>query len=304
MNLIKPEKLNIGDTIAIIALCGAVKEQENILRAKKYFEQLGYNVKLASNIFDKNRYLAGDDDKKINELHGFFKDSSVKMILNARGGYGAIRLIDKIDYQLVKNNPKIFAGYSDVSALNLIIFKKTGLITFHSPMASGDFGVEKVSRFTEKDFFKTVAKSEVQKINADKNAIIYSNGKAEGILWGGNLATIASLCGQDFIPDEKFIFFTEDLNEEAYKIDKMFTQLLNIKEFRKNLNAIILGDFLGVKDKTYLNDFFQELSNNLSIPIIKGFRITHAKKKITLPVGAKAHLDTNNLTLQVDRFLR
>ena len=73
MNLIKPEKLNIGDTIAIIALCGAVKEQENILRAKKYFEQLGYNVKLASNIFDKNRYLAGDDEKKINELHGFFK---------------------------------------------------------------------------------------------------------------------------------------------------------------------------------------------------------------------------------------
>ena len=125
MNLIKPKKLKAGDKIGILALSGAVESEENILRAKRYFENLGYRVVLSDNIFDKNRYLAGTDEKKVEQLHKFFNDSSVNIILCARGGYGAIRLLDKIDFELIKNNPKIFAGYSDVSAIEVMIYKKT-----------------------------------------------------------------------------------------------------------------------------------------------------------------------------------
>lgn len=304
MNLIKPKKLNKGDTIGILALSGAVESKENILRAKKYFEGKGYKVVLSENIFDKNRYLAGTDEKKIQELHKFFKNPEIKMILCSRGGYGAIRLLDKIDYDLIKNNPKIFAGYSDTTAIEAMILKKTGLITFYSPMANSDFGVEEVSKFVEKSFFEAVSgKNELTIEPCKRRTKTYKEGSAKGILFGGNLATIASMCGLDFIPDEKFIFFAEDLNEDVYKIDKMITQLLNIENFRKNVQGIILGDFLGIENKKHFDELFFEIGGNYKIPILSGFKITHAKEKITLPYGAMAEFSTETKTLKVENYL-
>lgn len=343
MNLIKPEKLNKGDTIGIIALSGAIESKENILNAKKYFEGKGFKVVLSDNIFDKNRYLAGSDEKKVEELHKFFKNPEIKMILCARGGYGAIRLLDKIDWEIIKNNPKIFAGYSDVSALQAMILKKTGLITFYSPMASSDFGCEEVSKFVEKSFFDTLTNTESLEISAlapsplrgedsaerkglsilsvrgfrcEERAseklgegvnndipITYFAGEAKGILFGGNLATTVSLCGQDFIPDEKFIFFAEDLGEDTYKIDKMMTQLLNIPQFHKNLTGIILGDFLDVKNKKHFDELFFEIGERYKVPILSGFKITHAKEKITLPYGAKTEFSTEDKILKISPYL-
>lgn len=304
MNLIKPKKLNKGDTIGIIALSGAIESKENILRAKKYFEDKGFKVILSENIFDKNRYLAGTDEKKVEELHKFFANPEIKMILCARGGYGTIRILDKIDWEIIKNNPKIFAGYSDVSALQAMILKKTGLITFYSPMASGDFGLEEVSKGAEKSFFGALQNTKELEISPDKKkSKTYFAGEAKGLLFGGNLATIASLCGQDFIPDEKFIFFVEDLGEDTYKIDKMMTQLLNIPQFSKNLAGIILGDFLDVKNKKHFDELFFEIGQNYKIPILSGFKITHAKEKITLPYGAKAEFSTTSKILKIETYL-
>lgn len=303
MNLIKPEKLKAGDKIAFAALSGAIEEPQNIVRAKKYFEDKGYKVVLGENIFDKNRYLAGEDEKKIEELHKFFKDPEIKMILCARGGYGAIRLIDKIDFDLIGKNPKIFAGYSDASAIEAMIYKKTGLITFYAPMAQSDFGVEEVSRFSEKSFFNTVTSTKEIEFAPDLPKI-YKDGEAKGVLWGGNLATIASLCGQDFIPDEDFIFFAEDLNEPVYKIDKMMTQLLSISEFSKNLKGIILGDFLDIENQEDFDGLFFEIGAKINKPILSGFKITHAKEKITLPYGAVAAFSTDEKILQVEKYLK
>lgn len=323
MNLIKPKKLNKGDTIGIIALSGAIESKENIQRAKKYFEEKGFKVVLSDNIFDKTRYLAGSDEKKVEELHKLFANPEIKMILCARGGYGAIRLLNKIDWDLIKNNPKIFAGYSDVSALQAMILKKTGLITFYAPMACSDFGAtntetndireqergkrkEKLSlsKFVEKSFFDTLTNTKSLEISPDKKkSKVYYAGEAKGILFGGNLATIASLCGQDFIPDEKFIFFAEDLGEDTYKIDKMFTQLLNIPQFKKNLTGIILGDFLDVKNKKHFDELFFEIGGKYKIPILSGFKITHAKEKITLPYGAKAEFSTEDKVLHLQNYL-
>jgi muramoyltetrapeptide carboxypeptidase len=116
---------------------------------------------------------------------------------------------------------------------------------------------------------------------------LYKEGSAEGMLWGGNLATVVSLCGQDFIPDEDFIFFAEDLNEPVYKIDKMFTQLFNIEKFKQHCKAIVLGDFLNVDNETWLEELFKEFT----IPTIGGIKITHAEEKITLPIGKMAKLE-------------
>lgn len=308
MNLIKPKKLNKGDTIGIIAPSGAIRNKENILRAKKYFEDKGYKVILSDNIFDKKRYLAGEDGKKVEELHKFFKNPEIKMILCARGGYGAIRILDKIDYDIIKNNPKIFAGYSDVSAIQSMILTKTRLITFYSPVANSDFGGLEISKITEKSFFNTLTNTKDLEIKPDsKKSKVYCGGEAKGILWGGNLATIVSMCGLDFIPNEKFIFFAEDLDEDVYKIDKMMTQLFNIDKFRKNLQGIILGDFLDITSKKYFDELFFEIGGGCwgkcKKPIISGFKITHAKDKITLPYGAYAEFSTDKKVINIESYL-
>jgi len=309
MNLIKPKKLNKGDKMAILALSGAVESKENIMRAKKYFENLGYKIVLSDNIFDENRYLAGTDEKKVDQLHKFFSNPEIKMILCSRGGYGAIRLLDKIDFDLIKNNPKIFAGYSDVSAIEAMIFKKTGLITFYAPMAQSDFGIEEVFNLTEKSFFDTLTNAGETKITPEnENAKIYFEGEAVGNLWGGNLATIVSMCGTDFIPDEKFILFIEDLNEPVYKIDKMMTQLLNIEKFRENLAGIVLGEFLDLgknnEAEKHFDELFFEIGQKIQKPILSGFKITHADEKITVPYGAMAVLTTATKELKIQSYLR
>lgn len=304
MNLIKPKKLNIGDTIGILALSGAIESRENILRAKQYFECKCYNVVLSNNIFSENRYLAGTDEEKVQELHRFFQDDNINAILCARGGYGSIRLLDKINWDIIKTNPKIFAGYSDVSAIESMILTKTGLITFYAPMACGDFGNENIVEFTENSFFNTLTNTnDLSAKPLEETGKTYFSGECNGILWGGNLATIASMCGLDFIPDEKFIFFAEDLGEDTYKIDKMITQLLNIEKFRNNLQGIILGEFLDITNPQHFDEFFYELGDKYKIPILSGFKITHAPNKITFPYGANASFSTVTKTLKIETYL-
>lgn len=279
-------------TVGIISPAGALGEdREKLESAKKYFESKGFNVKLSKNIFDSKRYLAGEDEIKIAELEHFFADPEIDTIISTRGGYGSIRLINKLNYELIKNNPKIFCGYSDVTALLLMIYKKTGVITYHGPMGISDFA--NITPFTEDFFYKALNGEELEFCGSE----LYRSGCAEGIIWGGNLATVTSLCGQDFIPDEDFIFFTEDINEPVYKIDRMFTQLFNIDEFRNRCKGLVLGDFLDVDNENWLEEFFLELAGSLNIPVTGGFKITHAKDKITIPIGKNCVLHDNRLVI-------
>ncbi len=279
-------------TVGIVSLAGAINDdRDKIESAKKYFESKGLNVKLSKNIYDSNRYLAGDDEVKISELEHFFADPEIDIIINARGGYGSIRLINRIDYEIIKNNPKPFIGFSDITALLLMIYKRTGIVTYHGPMVISDFA--DIAPFTEEFFNKAINKEKLE----FAGTTIYQRGRAEGIIWGGNLATVVSLCGQDFLPNEDFIFFTEDLNEPVYKIDRMFQQLINIHKFRDKCKGIVLGDFLDVDNTEWLEGFFKDLASNTNIPVIGGFKITHGQEKITIPVGKNCVLHDNKLVI-------
>lgn len=265
MNIIKPALLKKGDTIGILAPSGAMGEDDtNLKRGIKFFEDRGFRVKLAKNIYSKSRYLAGSDEERLEALHDMFLDKSINAIIALRGGYGAIRLINKIDYDIIRQNPKIFCGYSDITALNAMFLKCAGLSTFSGPMIMSDFGQEKLCDYTIDKFFQTVQQGEFD---------------YECRFWGGNLATLVSLCGQDFIPDFKFTLFLEDLNEPPYKIDKMVTQLFNIEKLRKNVEAVAIGDFLDVDDD--ISYIFEELK----IPLIENFPASHSEKKATIPIG-------------------
>lgn len=287
--------LKQGDKIGIIALAGTCSGKEDELaKAKEVFEGLGFEIEFSKNIYDENNYLAGSDETKIEELHRLFKDSSIKLILSARGGYGSIRLLDNIDYELIKNNPKPFCGYSDITALLLMIYKKTGIETYHSPMALSGFAEEEQRNYNYNNF-KIALSGEEYILNGSK---VYKSGQSQGIIWGGNLSTVVSLCGLDFIPDQDFIFFAEDLNEPVYKIDKMFQQLFNIAQFRNRCKGIVLGEFLNTDNETWLEKYFYELAERFALPISGGFNITHADKKLTLPIGRKCVMDGCQLVIE------
>ncbi len=208
MKTIKPKKLQKGNTIGILAVSGRIKEYERIEKAKTYFEKEGYKTVISDTCKTSHRYMAGNNDEEcLKALHSFFSDKSINAILCARGGYGTLRLINKIDWNLIKNNSKIFAGYSDITVLLNMIYKKTGLITFHSAMANGDFGAD-IEEYTKNSFFNTL-KGSAGCFTAEKGTV-FKKGIAKGKLWGGNLASFVSLCGMDFIPDEDLILFLED----------------------------------------------------------------------------------------------
>ena len=304
-------QIKTGDTIGIIALSGEC-DRDKIEQATANLESMGYKVKLSKNIFDKNRYLAGSDEGKLEVLESFFKDPEIKLILCARGGYGAIRLINKINYDLIKANPKPICGYSDVTALLLMIYKKAALITYHSPMAYdfanspspagegwGEVSANKQGLdSTINNFFETINNNKFE-YKADK---VLKEGSASGLLWGGNLSTVVSLCGLDFLPDEDFIFFTEDINEPVYKIDKMFQQLININKFTQNCKGIVFGEFLGADNEDWLREYFEELTSRLSIPMIQLNGITHGENKITLPIGSRAKINKELLSVANNIF--
>lgn len=294
MNYIKPDNLNKGDTITFITPAGSVLDKDAIFRARDYFEENGYKVKFSEHLFSQNKYMSDTDENRLNDLHNAFADKDTQAIICGRGGYGTLRLIEKIDYDLIKANPKIFCGYSDITILSTMFLKRAGLITYSSPMARGDFGKEEKSEYTLKNFYNAVEGKDLI-FNGDK---VYKSGNAKGIMFGGNLASIVSLCGIDFLPDDDLIFFAEDLNEPVYKIDRMFTQLMNIKKFRHNVKGIILGDFLDSGYPEQLEELFNEISNELNIPVISGFKITHNTDKITIPIGKQGIIDNDTLFIK------
>ncbi|MCD7878898.1 MAG: LD-carboxypeptidase [Candidatus Gastranaerophilales bacterium] len=298
MKIIKPKKLQKGDTILILAVSGKIKEIDRINSAKKFFENEGYNVVISHTCLKSHRYMAGENDEDCaNALHSAFLDKNIDAIICARGGYGTLRLINLIDWNIIRNNPKIFAGYSDITVLLNMIFQKTGLITFHSAMPNGDFS-QNIEEITKSSFFKTLC-GKADSFKAVKPHV-YKQGTANGRLWGGNLASLVSLCGTDFIPDDNLILLLEDLNEPVYKIDRMLTQLFNIDKLKNNVKGIAIGEFQNIENIELLDEMLTDFSNKINIPLIRGFQITHGKIKDTFPIAVMAELDTTNSSITIE----
>ncbi len=308
-NKIKPSRLKPGDTLGLIAPGSYISEDE-LKDSIENLEKLGYKVIYDERILSKTGYLAGDDKARAEELNSMFANSKVDGIICARGGYGCARILPMLDYNLIKNNPKILIGYSDITALLNGIYAETGLITFHGPVGISSFNEFSVTYFNEvlvhpeKDLILISAKNEDEKEKTEVQTIV--SGKAQGELVGGNLSVLNSLIGTkyDFNGEGKIIFL-EEIGEEPYRIDRMLTQLIQSGKFEK-ASGIAMGVFKNCepkeKDPSFSTSFslmevlFDRLSN-LNIPVIYGLSFGHIKNKFTLPVGIKAELDTINQTI-------
>lgn len=306
MKIIKPSALRKGDLIGLITPASTPDDLSRVENSVKYFERLGYSVKVGKNVGKYRGYLAGTDDERLNDLHSMFKDKNVKAIFSLRGGYGAIRLLDKINYRLIKSNPKLFVGYSEITALQNAIFSKTGLLTFAGPMPAVDF-CNDVSPFTEEFFWNLVtSKRKLGKIKypEDPTPQTLKKGSANGQIIGGNLAVFNALLGTKYFPDMKNkILFLEDINEAPYKVDRLLNQLRLSGVFSK-IKGIVLGRFVDCyeddanKKTLTLGEVIDDYICPLKIPSVYVFPHGHIKDFVTIPIGLKVKLDATKTSLE------
>jgi len=307
MKIIKPKKLSKGDLIGLISPASTPDDLTRVNKGVKYLENLGYKVEVGKNVGKQRGYLAGTDEERLDDLHYMFGKKAVKAIINVRGGYGSGRLLNKIDYAMIKKNPKVFVGYSDITALQMAFLKKAGLITFAGPMLAVDFWKDEISSFTEEQFWRMVTSDKKFGKLAnpdDERFFVLNKGNASGRLMGGNLALIVSLMGTEYLPSfEDSMLMLEDIDEPPYRVDRMLNQIKLAKGFEQT-NAVILGRFVdcyesdGRKSLT-LNEVISDYFSNIEKPVIYNFKHGHISDNITVPFGVECKLNTSKEILEI-----
>jgi muramoyltetrapeptide carboxypeptidase len=295
MNILKFSPLVSGDIIAIAAPSSPF-EKESLYRGISVLEEMGFRVMIPDGLFERDGYLAGDDRHRAEILHQLFADRRVKAIICARGGFGAMRILSLLDTEMIRNNPKIFIGYSDITALLSVLYSQCSLTVFHGQM------MEKLADSdpkTKESLRMALCSEKLPAIKAE-NGLLIKGGIAHGKVIGGNLSVLCHLLGTRFIPDfTGAILFLEDTGEAPYRIDRMLTQMKLAGCFQ-NIAGLVLGHFedCGKSEDIVkiINDIFQE--NN--IPILWGLEAGHGLPNLTIPMGIDAVLDADGLTLNYE----
>ncbi|MEP0860525.1 MAG: LD-carboxypeptidase [Ignavibacterium sp.] len=308
VSVIKPPRLKEGDRIALVAPGSYISESE-LQDSVKNLSDLGFQVTFSERLTLQNGYFSGTDQQRADDLMDMFEREDVDAIMCVRGGYGCARILPLLDYSIIKKHPKILIGYSDVTALLYGIFRKTGLITFHGPVATSTFNEFSVSNF-KSVLMNTNSQKKFYNANPSSDENIYGvrtlvKGKAKGRLVGGNLSIMVSLIGTKHDVDyANKIIFIEEIGEEPYRIDRMLTQLIQADKF-KNASGVMMGIFSKCepkeKDASFSKSFtlievLQDRFADFKIPVIYGMSFGHVKDKFTIPFGALAELDTNEQT--------
>ena len=294
--MIKPKGLKFGDTIGLIAPASPV-EEEKIKKSQRYLENLGFKVKLGKSCFSKYGYLAGNDNIRSDDINKMFYDKDIQGIICARGGYGCLRILDKIDYSMIKKNPKIFMGYSDITSLHIALNQKSNLATFHGPMAASNMG-DGLDDLSRKSMFSAFKNRPIGCINNMQKELIkgINSGSCSGKITGGNLSLITASLGTNYEIDTRGkLLFIEEIGEAPYKIDRMLTQLKHSKKLH-NCKGFILGDFnnceAGGSSLTLMEIILDTLGNTYK-PIVYNIKSGHCSPNITIPLGIKSKIDAD-----------
>lgn len=308
MPIIKPRRLKKGDLIGLVAPGSTPTPNEKIEKGVRYLEQLGYRVKLGKYVTEVLGYLAGTDDQRVSDLNEMLRDNNVKAIFALRGGYGTPRLLPRIDYAAARRNPKIIAGYSDLTALQLALFRKIGLVTFSGPMVAVEMW-NTIDPYTEEHFWRvlTSTKRIGTLLNPENEPLRLMNpGKAEGRLIGGNFSLMASLMGTPFQPNlAKALLVLEEVDEAPHRVDRMFAQLHNAGVLKK-ISGLILGKFTDCvpsdpsKPHLTVEQVLRDVSQRVKCPVISNFQYGHIPRKLTVPLGLKAKMDSSRGLIEVE----
>ena len=300
--MLRGKRLLPGDTIGIVAPASHAGE-DRIQKAVSNLTNLGYRVLLGKSCTQRWYSYAGRDETRAADLNDFFRVDAVDAIMCLRGGYGSLRLLDRLDLAMIAEHPKVFIGYSDITCLHLVFNQKVNLITFHGPMLTSNFadGPDPVTGLSLTNVVCAGNRPPVIQ-NATTSLKALAGGVAEGQIIGGNLTTLMSMLGTPYAPYfQDKILFMEDVGEATYRIDRALTQLLLMGELQK-LKGIILGDFHNCRpaaetDMT-LTEVFQDRLGCLGIPVLMGLESGHCRPLLTLPLGALARINGDEARIE------
>ena len=284
-----PNALQRGDLIGLIGPAGPWQD-EPFRKGIQVLSELGFQVTFPRNLLQEQGYLAGSDQHRYKTLSEMWRNPDVKGVIAVRGGYGSLRILPGIDYDLIREYPKILVGFSDITALLTAVYKKTGLITFHGPM----IGTLNFSdRESIQNLFTTLSCENPNPIKPSGLEIL-KPGKARGTLLGGNLTTLNHLVSTPYeMSWQDSILFIEDVGEAPYRIDRMLTHLKLAGRFQ-SLSGLILGTFIDCGSQEEIWKRVLEIFQDSDFPIWANFPVGHGNQNMTLPIGASVDMDSSS----------
>jgi len=305
MRIVKPRALQRGDVIGICAPASPPDSEEQLHRGISYLEKLGYRVEMGNNVHRRRGYLAGTDEQRAADVNALFAKKSVKAIFTVRGGYGAHRILPFLNYNLIKHNPKILVGYSDITALQMAIFRKSGLITFSGPMVASEMAGG-LRGTAEEEFWQCLTSTLPPGPLQCKTDPHFATGRrktSEGRLIGGNLSLVASLSGTPYFPEPKgSILLLEEIDERPYRIDRTLQQLRHAGVLEK-VKGVVFGKFIGCtaeagKSSLTLHQVIGDTFKEMSYPLLSGLRYGHLTNSFTIPIGIRVRLHAASKKLE------
>lgn len=315
MELLRPRALRRGDTIGVVAPSSPTFTPSAIEFGCRVLEEKGFRVRLGDGVRRKNAYLAGTDRERADDLNAMFADPAIGGIVCLRGGYGAMRLLDLVDYDLVRHNHKVFVGYSDITALHVAFWRRCRLVTFHGPMVTSEMAAN-FSSYTADHFWRALTSTsplgELGNSPDGPRTFAITPGRAEGVLLGGNLSLLAATAGTPYglTPEDAqgAVLFLEDVGEEPYRIDRMLTQL-RLAGILERVAGIVFGESVDCGPAEFrpgfpctfsLEEVLFDRLGDLGVPVFYGLTAGHGSDKLTLPFGVKASIDAAAGTITIE----
>ncbi|MEL7243081.1 MAG: LD-carboxypeptidase [Cyanobacteria bacterium J06643_5] len=308
--IVKPPALKPGSVIGIVSPASATFVKEELDIVQDAVRALGLIPQLAPHVLDKYGYLAGKDIDRASDINQFFSDPKIKAILPIRGGWGCSRILPYLDYQIIKNNPKILVGFSDITALLVAIHAKTGLVTFHGPNGLTSWRTPQTESFRKVLFRGEKVTFKNHKDPSDNDRLMQvkyrirtiNPGKVRGKLIGGNLSVLSTLVGSPYLPSLKGkILFLEEIGENIYRIDRFLTHL-KLAGVLNQISGFIFGQCPGCTPGSDYGSLTLEqvLSDHikpLNIPAFQGVTIGHIENILTIPIGSQVQINANSGTI-------
>ena len=292
--MLRPKSLKKGHRIGVVSPSYWL-EKKGLRNAVMVFQKKGYEVQLGDSVYLKDGPFSGTPQQRANDINQMFSDPNIDAIICARGGYGANRVLPLLDYDLIKTNPKIFMGYSDITALLTSITQKTGLVTFHGPMFStfkssiAQYNLDTLVNVLSGDDDILITEPD------DLQTTILKPGVTQGSLWGGNMCLIINRLGtKNQLNTDGAILFIEDIDENLYAFDRMLVHMREAGMF-DNIRGLIVGKLTEMKDQTIpfgktTDEIVLDVCGDLNIPIVTNFPCGHGKYQATLPISLPVEL--------------
>lgn len=305
--ILRPRALRRGDVIGLVAPAGALWRPERVAGCVRYLEGQGYRVEVGSHALKHDGAFAGTDDERLADLNGMLRDPRIRAVMALRGGYGTPRVLDRIDYAAVRRDPKIVVGYSDITALQMALFRRTGLVTFSGPLGAVEFSGTP-DPVTEESFWRLVTSRRTRgklPLPADATLETRRGGVGEGPLLGGCLSLVVALLGTPFSPDYRgAVLALEDVHEQFHRLDRMLTQL-RLAGVLGRLEALLLGQFTHASAADPAHPFhdleavWSSVLRDVPCPRLAGFPYGHVPRKVTLPWGIPVRVDAGKRSVSL-----